>query len=150
MRKIRRRQVPSLDTPERESGFLLPERVKCPPIRVKSNHASSVELDQVLEDQSTPASSARLHEQSTFRKPAKLDRRETEIFRERTNLRCGAVIVARQKHDSPATMYGRILFEDGSDQMVEAPDESSTSEGLRDDLGRRLSSQFLSCVRTEV
>jgi hypothetical protein len=47
-------------------------------------------------------------------------------------------------------MYGRILSKDGSDQMVEAPDESSTSEGLRDDLGRRLSSQFLSCARTEI
>jgi hypothetical protein len=39
-------------------------------------------------------------------------------------------------------MYGRILGKDGSDQMVEALDQSSTSEGLRDDLGRRLSSQF--------
>ena len=110
----------------------------------------SAELDQVLEDQSTPAVSLRLHEQSTFRKPAKLDRRETEFFRKRTDLLCGSVIVARQEHDPPAAMYGRILVEDGSDQMVEAPDESSTSKGLRDDLGRRLSSQFLSCVRTEV
>jgi len=50
----------------------------------------------------------------------------------RTNLRGGAIIVARQEHDSPATMYGRILFKDGSGQMVEAPDQSRTSEGLRD------------------
>src|ERR1700730_5935015 len=107
------------------------------------DHDSSVELDQVLEDQLTPAISARLHKQSTFRKPAKFDRRETEIFRKHTNLLCSAVIVARQKHDSPATMYGRILGKDGSDQMVEALDQSSTSEGLRDDLGRRLSPQFL-------
>jgi hypothetical protein len=57
---------------------------------------SSVELDQVLEDQLTPAISARLDQQPTFREPAKFDRRETEIFRKRTNLRCGAVIVARQ------------------------------------------------------
>ena len=40
-------------------------------------------------------------------------------------------------------MYGRILVEDGSDQMVEALDQSCASEGLRDDLGGRLSSQFL-------
>jgi hypothetical protein len=105
--------------------------------------ASSVELDQVLEDQLTPAVSACLHQQSTFRKPAKLDRRETEIFRQRTNLRCGTVMVARQEHDSPATMDGRILVKDGSDQMVEALDQSGTREGLRDDLGRWLSSQFL-------
>ena len=78
------------------------------------DHGSSVELDQVLEDQPTPAISARLYKQSTFRKPAKFDRRETEIFRERTNLRRGSVIVARQKHDSPAAMHGRILVKDGS------------------------------------
>src|ERR1700733_15540839 len=107
------------------------------------DHDSSVELDQVLKDQLTPAISARLHKQSTFRKPAKFDRRETEIFRKRTNLRCSSVIVARQEHDSPATMYGRILGKDGSDQMVEDLNQSSTSEGLRDDLGRRLSPQFL-------
>src|SRR5882757_9849318 len=107
------------------------------------DHDSSGELDQVLKDQLTPAISARLHKQSTFRKPAKFDRRETEIFRKRTNLRCGAVIVARQEHDSPATMYGRILAKDGSDQMVEALDQSCTSKGLRDGLGRWLSPQFL-------
>src|ERR1700684_2598488 len=91
----------------------------------------------------TPAIPARLHKQSTFRKPAKFDRRETEIFSKRTNLRCCALIVARQEHDSPAPMYGRILLKDGSDQMVEALDQSCASEGLRDELGRRLSSQFL-------
>ena len=108
------------------------------------DHDSSVELDQVLKDQLTPAISARLHKQATFRKPAKFDRRETKFFRKRANLRCGAVIVARQEHDSPATMYGRILVKDGSDQMVEALNQSCTSEGPRDDLGRRrLSSQFL-------
>jgi hypothetical protein len=32
-------------------------------------------------------------------------------------------------------MDGRILFEDGRDQMVEALDQSGTGEGLRDDLG---------------
>src|ERR1700736_3320353 len=106
-------------------------------------HDSSVELDQVLKDQLPPAISARLHKQSTFREPAKFDRRETEIFRKRTNLRCGAVIVARQEHDSPAPMYGRILVKDGSDQMVEALDQSCASKSLRDDLGRRLSPQFL-------
>jgi len=87
----------------------------------------------------TPAISARLDQQPTFRKPAKFDRRETEIFRKRTNLRCGSVIVARQEHDSPAAMDGRILVKNGSDQMVEALDESSASEGLRDGFGRRLS-----------
>src|SRR3984957_8006585 len=107
------------------------------------DHDSSVELDQVLKDQLTPAISARLHKQSTFRKPAKFDRRETEIFRKRTNLRCGAVIVARQEHDSPATVYGRILVKDGSDQMIEALGQSCASEGLRDELGGRLSPQFL-------
>src|SRR6202161_1866794 len=107
------------------------------------DHDSSVELNQVLKDQLTPAISARLHKQSTFRKPAKFDRREPKTLRKRTNLRCGAVIVARQEHDSPATMYGRILVKDGSDQMVEALNQSSASEGLRDGLGRGLSSQFL-------
>jgi hypothetical protein len=47
-------------------------------------HDSSVELHQVLEDQPAPAIAARVHEQSTFRKPAKLDRREAELFRKRT------------------------------------------------------------------
>src|ERR1700730_17325905 len=107
------------------------------------DHASSVELDQVLEDQPAPAISARLHKQSAFRKPAKFYRREPEIFRKRANLLCGTVIVARQEHDSLATMYGRILVKDGSDQMVEALDQSCASKSLRDDLGRRLSPQFL-------
>src|SRR3984893_9895468 len=102
-----------------------------------------VELDQVLEDQPTPAVSARLHEHSAFRKPAKFDRRETEILRERPNLRFGGIIVARQEHDSPAAMYGWVLAEDGGGQMVEALDQSSAGEGLGDELGRRLSSQFL-------
>src|ERR1700730_10479012 len=92
------------------------------------DHDSSVELDQVLKDQLPPAISGRLLEQSTFRKPAKFDRREPESFRKRTNLRCCALIVARQEHDSPATMYGRILIKDGSDQMVEALNQSCASE----------------------
>ena len=50
----------------------------------------------------TPTISARLHKQSTFRKPAKSDRRETEMFREFTNLRCSVFIVAGEEHDSPA------------------------------------------------
>src|ERR1700722_3979711 len=73
------------------------------------DHDSSVKLDQVLKDQLTPAISARLHKQPTFRKPAKFDRREPEIFRKRANLLCGTVIVTRQEHDSLATLYGRIL-----------------------------------------
>src|SRR6202035_1980185 len=77
------------------------------------DHDSSVELDQVLKDQLTPAISARLHKQSAFRKPTKFDRRETELFRKRANLICGAVIVARQEHNSLAAMYGRILVKDG-------------------------------------
>src|ERR1700722_3403048 len=104
---------------------------------------SSIEFDQVLKDQLTPAISVRLHKQSAFRKPSKFDWRETEIFRKRTNLRCCAVIVACQEHHSPATMYGRILLKDGSAQMVEALNQFSASEGLRDEPGRRLSSQFL-------
>jgi hypothetical protein len=102
-------------------------------------HGSSVKLDQVLEDQLTPSISARLDEQSTLRKPAKLDRRETEIFRKRTDLRC-YVVVARQEHDPPATVHGRVLAKDASDQMVEALDQFCTSEGLLDGRGRRLSS----------
>src|SRR5450830_1511894 len=85
----------------------------------------------------------RLHKQSSFRKPAKFDWRETEIFRKRTNLRYSSIIIARQEHDSPTTMYGWILIKYGSDQMVEALNQFSTSESLRDDLARRLSSQFL-------
>jgi protein-S-isoprenylcysteine O-methyltransferase Ste14 len=60
--------------------------------------------------QPTPGISARLHQQSAFRKPAKFDRRETEIARERGNFICGAVIVARQEHDSPAAMYRRTMI----------------------------------------
>src|SRR5450755_2748973 len=99
------------------------------------DHDSSVELDQVLEDQPTPAISPRLHKQPTFRKPPKFDRRETEIFGKLTNLLCSAVIVARQEHDSLAPIYGRILVQHGSDQMVEALDQSCASKGLRDELG---------------
>jgi hypothetical protein len=104
---------------------------------------SSVKLDQVLEDQPAPAIFARLHKQSSFREPAKFYRREPEIFRKRANLLCGTIIVARQEHDSLATLFGRILVKDGSDQMVEALDQSCASKSLRDDLGRRLSPQFL-------
>src|SRR5664279_5979763 len=107
------------------------------------DHDSSVELDKVLEDQPTPAISPRLHKQSTFRKPAKFDRRETEIFRKRTDLLCGTVIVARQEHDSPAPMYGRILVKDGSDQMVEALDQSCASKCLRDGVVARASQHDL-------
>jgi hypothetical protein len=46
----------------------------------------------------TPAISARLHKQSTFRKPAKFDRRETEIFRKRTE---------PSQHESFASILGR-------------------------------------------
>jgi hypothetical protein len=56
---------------------------------------SSVQLDQVLEDQLPPGISPRLDKQPTFRKPAKVDRRETEIFRKHTNLHQSAFIVAR-------------------------------------------------------
>src|SRR3984893_10427638 len=98
---------------------------------------SSVELDQVLKDQPTPSVPARLHKQPAFPKPAKFDRRETEIFRKRSNLLCSSVIVARKEHDSPATMYGRILGKDGSDQMVEALNQSSASEGRVAGLGTR-------------
>src|ERR1700687_2077765 len=70
------------------------------------DHDSSVELDQVLKDQPTPTISPRLHKHSTFRKPAKFDRRETKIFRKRTNLLCRTVIVARQEHDSRLRLRG--------------------------------------------
>ena len=42
----------------------------------------------------TPAISARLDQQPTFRQPAKFDRRETELFGKHADLVCGAVIVA--------------------------------------------------------
>jgi hypothetical protein len=87
----------------------------------------------VLKDQPTPSVSARLHKQPAFRKPAKFDRGETEIFRKRTNLICGTVIVARQENDALAPMFGRILVKDGSKQMVEALNQSSASKGLRDE-----------------
>jgi hypothetical protein len=57
----------------------------------------------------TPAFFARLHKEPAFRQPTQLDRRETEIFRKRTNVRCCIVIAARQKGDSPATAYSCIL-----------------------------------------
>src|SRR6185437_8523478 len=75
--------------------------------------------------------------------PAKFYRSEPEILSTRANLLCGTVIVARQEHNSLATLYGRILVKDGSGQMVEALDQSCPSKSLRDDLGRRLSPQFL-------
>src|SRR5450432_3092725 len=40
-------------------------------------------------------------------------------------------------------MYGRILIKNSSEQMVEALNQFPTSESLRDELGRRLSSQLL-------
>src|SRR3546814_7190366 len=40
-------------------------------------------------------------------------------------------------------MYGRILAKNASAQMVETLDQSCTSEGLLNDLGRRLSAQFV-------
>src|SRR6266567_7884540 len=107
------------------------------------DYDSPVELDQVLEDQVPPPFPARMHRQSTFRKPAKLDRRDTESFRKRTNLRCGAVVVARQEHDSPATVYGRVLVKDGSDQMVEAFHQPGSGEHLRDESRGWETSQFL-------
>ena len=41
-------------------------------------------------------------------------------------------------------MYGRSLVKDGSDQMVEVLNQSSTSEGLRNDSGGRQFSQLFS------
>src|SRR3546814_11884840 len=74
-------------------------------------------------DQAAPAIRVRLHKQATFRKPAKFDRRESEISRKRRNLLAGSVIVARQEHDPLAAMDGRILVEDGSGQVVERSEE---------------------------
>src|SRR3954447_13090724 len=119
------------------------DRIALDPIACFVSSCSSVELDEILEDQVAPAVSARLHKQPAFRKPAELDRREAESFRKLANRRCGSVIVARQEHDSPATMDGRILGKDGSTQMVEALDQSTASKGLREGLGRRLSPEFL-------
>jgi len=96
----------------------------CPQGRIASKICdpdSSVELDQVLEDQWTPAISARLHKQSAFRKPAKCDRRETEILRKRTSLRCGAVIVVRQEHDSLPPCTDGSWSGTVATKMVEAP-----------------------------
>src|ERR1700761_6866725 len=87
------------------------------------DHDPSVELDQVLEDEPPPGIPARLHKQSAFRKAAQVDRRETELFRQSTNLLGGSVIVARQEHNSLATLSGRILVEFGSPQVVEALDQ---------------------------
>src|SRR5277367_1832897 len=106
-------------------------------------HRSRLFLEQVLEDQSAPALVPRVHKRATLFELPEIDGCETELFGEGRRQRCGIFVVAREEHDSPATMYGRILVKDGSDQMVEAPNQFSTSEGLRDNLGRRLSSQFL-------
>lgn len=61
----------------------------------------------MFEDQPTPTVSARLDKQPTFRQAAQLDWRETQLLRKRTHLRCCAVIVACQEHDSVAAMGGR-------------------------------------------
>src|SRR5690606_35045719 len=117
------------------------ERVR----RVRAGGAPllSVDLDQILEDQAAPAIPVSLHKQATFRKPAKLDRREAEIARERSNLLGSSVVVAREEHHPPAPLDGRILVEDRSDQVVEPLDQFAAGEGLSDDLGGRLPAQFL-------
>src|SRR3546814_20621755 len=79
----------------------------------------SVKLDQILEDQAAPAIRVRLHKQATFRKPAKFDRRESEISRKRRNLLAGSVIVARPEQDPLAAIEGSILAEDGRGQVGE-------------------------------
>jgi hypothetical protein len=79
-------------------------------------------LDYADKGQLTLAIPTRVHEQPTFQKPAKFDRRETEVFRKLTNLRYRAVIVARQEHDSLATMCGWILV-----RMIEPPSPISGS-----------------------
>src|SRR4051795_11574797 len=119
------------------------DRIALDPIACFVSSCSSAELDEILEDQVAPAVSARLDQQSAFRKPAEFDRREAELFRKRANLRCGRVTIARQEHDSPAAMDGWILGKHGSTQMIEALDQSTAGEGLRDGLGRRLSPEFL-------
>src|SRR5580693_8624547 len=105
-------------------------------------HRSRLLLEQVLEDQRPPALVPRVHKRATLFELPEIDGCETELFGKGRHQRCGTFVVAREEHDSPATMYGRILVKDGSDQMVEALNQSCTSEGLRDDLGRRLTSQF--------
>ena len=102
----------------------------------------SVELDQILEDQPTPAVPAPLHQQSTFRKPAKVDRRETEVS-------ASAAISAAAPSSSLARKTTSCRRgrpdpgQDGSGQMIEALDQPAASKGLRDGLGRSLSAQFL-------
>ncbi|MBP1844596.1 hypothetical protein J2046_002855 [Rhizobium petrolearium] len=59
----------------------------CIPVHPVGTSCSSIELDQVLEDQLTPAIAARLDQQSAFSEPTKLDRRKAEIFCKRTNFR---------------------------------------------------------------
>ena len=56
---------------------------------------SSAEFDQVFKDQLTPAISTCIHQQSAFRKPPSWIG-EKQIFGKRTDLRCCAVMVARQ------------------------------------------------------
>src|SRR3546814_9011128 len=109
----------------------------------------SVKLDQILEDQAAPAIPVRLHKQATFRKPAKVDRREAELIRKRPDFLGSSLVIARQENDSPAPMCHRVLVEDGSDQMVEALDQPAAGEGLANHLGGRLSAQLLIRNRSE-
>jgi NAD(P)-dependent dehydrogenase (short-subunit alcohol dehydrogenase family) len=104
---------------------------------------SAVNLDQVLEDQPTPGVAASFNEWSALRKPAEFYRCEAEPLRERPDLRCGTLVIARQEHDPPAAVHGRIPAEHARAQMVEALDQPCPDERLRNDPGGRLISQFL-------
>src|SRR3546814_19538049 len=87
-----------------------------------------------------PAIPVRLHKQATFRKPAKVDRREAELIRKRPDFLGSSLVIARQENDSPAPMCHRVLVEDGSDQMVEARSEErrvGKSVSVSVDLGGR-------------
>src|SRR5258708_32274582 len=101
-------------------------------------HRSRLLLEQVLEDQRPPALVPRVNKRTTLFELPEIDGCETELFGEGLYQRCGTFVVARQEHDSPATMYGRILVKDGSDQMVEALNQTCTSDGRSDGIERQL------------
>src|SRR5579871_797501 len=110
---------------------------------VVSDRPASVGLDEILEDQPAPDFSARLYEEPAFRKSAKLDRRETELFGELADLGRRIFIVAGQEHHAPTAILARILIKLRGDQVVEALDQPGPGKSLFDDHRRRLPAKLL-------
>src|SRR5580658_11174894 len=105
--------------------------------------SSRLLLEQVLEDQRPPALVPRVHKRATLFELPEIDGCETELFGEGRHQRCGTFIVAREEHDPPAAPDVWIGGQGSRGEMIEALHDAGTGEGVGDDLGRRLTSEFL-------